>query len=103
MSADILTQIVVREKEDIEKKKLSETHIELGGRGTEFTSDSGNCGGLNFAHSIPDFATSPSQFSWDRKNIQGSTKRRALGCEKFPPGPAWLLFSKTGPPFSGSL
>ena len=48
MSADILTQIVVREKEDIEKKKLSETHIELGGRGTEFTSDSGNCGGLNF-------------------------------------------------------
>ena len=35
--------------------------------------------------------------------IQGTTKRRALGCENFLPGPAWLLLSKTGPPFSGSL
>ena len=29
-------------------------------------------------------------------------KRRALGCEKFLPGPAWLLLSNTGPPFSPS-
>ena len=31
------------------------------------------------------------------------TKRWALGCEKYPPGPAWLLLSETGPPFSGFL
>ena len=28
---------------------------------------------------------------------------RALGCEKFLPGPAWVVLSKTGPPFSGTL
>ena len=27
----------------------------------------------------------------------------ALGCEKFLPDPAWLLLSKSGPPFSLSL
>ena len=31
--------------------------------------------------------------------VQRWTKRWALGCEKFLPGPAWLLLSKTGPPF----
>ena len=36
-------------------------------------------------------------------SIQGFTKRWALGCEKFLPGPAWLLLSKTGPPFSASM
>ena len=27
----------------------------------------------------------------------------ALGCEKFLPGPAWLLLSETGPPLSASM
>ena len=36
-------------------------------------------------------------------HLQGSTKRWALGCVKFLAGPAWLLLSKTGPPFSPSL
>ena len=31
------------------------------------------------------------------------TIRWVLGCEKFLPGPAWLLLSKTGSPFSASL
>ena len=31
------------------------------------------------------------------------TLRRTLGCENFLPGPAWLLLSKTCPPFSPSL
>ena len=35
--------------------------------------------------------------------VQGSTKWRALSCEKFLSGPVWLLLSKTGPPFSGAL
>ena len=35
--------------------------------------------------------------------LRGFTKRWALGCEKFLLGPAWLLLSKTGPPFSASL
>ena len=36
--------------------------------------------------------------------VQGSTIRRALGCEKFQPGPAWVVLSIiTGPPFSGAL
>ena len=26
-----------------------------------------------------------------------------ISCEKFLPGPAWLLLSKTGPPFTSSL
>ena len=38
-----------------------------------------------------------------KMNIQGSAKRWALGCENFLPGPAWLLLSKTGPPFSPYL
>ena len=35
--------------------------------------------------------------------IQRWAKRWALGCEIFLPGPAWLLLSKSGPPFSLSL
>ena len=35
-------------------------------------------------------------------DVHGFTIRRALGCVKFLPGPAWLLFSETGPPFSAS-
>ena len=35
--------------------------------------------------------------------LHGFTKRWAQGCVKFLPGPAWLLLSKTGPPFSASL
>ena len=35
--------------------------------------------------------------------VRGFTKRWALGCVKFIPDPAWLLLSKTGPPFSASL
>ena len=35
-------------------------------------------------------------------NVQSWTKRRAQGCKKFPPGPSWLLLSKTGPPLSPS-
>ena len=35
--------------------------------------------------------------------VQRWTIRRALGCEKFPTSLAWLLLSKTGPPFSPSL
>ena len=38
-----------------------------------------------------------------RSTVQGFTKRWALGCEKCLPGPAWLLLSKTGPPFGLSL
>ena len=38
-----------------------------------------------------------------RKIRVGFTKRRALGCVKFLPGPAWLLLSEPGPPFSASL
>ena len=41
-----------------------------------------------------------------KMNIQGSAKsakRWALGCEKILPCPAWLLLSKTGPPFSPYL
>ena len=38
-----------------------------------------------------------------KMNIQGSAKRWALGCENFLPCPAWLLLSKTGPPFSPYL
>ena len=34
-------------------------------------------------------------------SMQSFTKRRALGCEKFLPGHAWLLLSKTVPPFTG--
>ena len=34
---------------------------------------------------------------------EGSTKRRALGCEKFQPGPAWVVLSKTVQPCSGAL
>ena len=37
------------------------------------------------------------------KSLQRWTKRWTLGCEKFLPGPAGLLLSKTGPPFSPSL
>ena len=37
------------------------------------------------------------------KPVQGSTKRRALSCEKFLSGPAWVMLSKAGPPFSGAL
>ena len=40
-------------------------------------------------------------FRWPK--LQGSPKRRALGCEKFQPGPAWVVLSKTGPPLSGAL
>ena len=36
-------------------------------------------------------------------DVQRCTKRWALGCKKFLPGPAWLLLSKTGPPFGPSL
>ena len=36
-------------------------------------------------------------------DVQSFTKRWALGCVKFLPGPAWLVLSKTGPPFSASL
>ena len=36
-------------------------------------------------------------------SLQGSTKRRALGCEKFLRGLAWVVLSKTGPPFSRAL
>ena len=36
-------------------------------------------------------------------SIQRWPIRRALGCEKFLPDPAWLLLSKTGPSFSPSL
>ena len=39
----------------------------------------------------------------DHVVVQRWTKRRALGWEKFLPGPAWLLLSETGPPFSPSL
>ena len=35
--------------------------------------------------------------------VQRFPKRWALGCWKFLPGLAWLLLSKTGPPFSASL
>ena len=38
-----------------------------------------------------------------RLTIQKWAKKRTLGCEKFQPGPAWLLLSKTSPPFSPSL
>ena len=34
---------------------------------------------------------------------RASLKGGPLGCEKFLPGLAWLLLSKTGPPFSASL
>ena len=37
------------------------------------------------------------------QRIQRWTKRWALGCEEFPPDPAWLLLSKTGPLFSTSM
>ena len=32
-----------------------------------------------------------------------SESRWVLGCIKFLPGPAWLMLSETGPPFSASL
>ena len=35
--------------------------------------------------------------------IQRSAKRLVRGCEKFPPGLAWLVLSKTGPLFSPTL
>ena len=38
----------------------------------------------------------------DKLRIQGSTKRRALGCKKFLHGPAWVVLSKTSPPFRGA-
>ena len=38
-----------------------------------------------------------------KPHIQRWTKRWALGCEKFLPGPAWLLLSRPCPPFSPSL
>ena len=37
------------------------------------------------------------------RSVQSFTNRWALGCEKFMPGRAWLLISKTGPPFRASL
>ena len=40
---------------------------------------------------------------WMEGTVQGSTIRRAVGCEKFLTGPAWVVLSKTGPPFSGAL
>ena len=42
---------------------------------------------------------------WDvmKPQLQGFSKRRAPGCEKFLPCPAWVVLSKTGPPFSGAL
>ena len=36
-------------------------------------------------------------------DVQGFTKRGAVGYEKFLSGTAWQLLSKTGPPFSASL
>ena len=35
--------------------------------------------------------------------VQTWAKRRALGCEKFQLGPAWLSLSKTGLPFGPSM
>ena len=35
--------------------------------------------------------------------VQRWAKRWAQGCKKFLTGPAWLLLSRTGPPFSTSL
>ena len=35
--------------------------------------------------------------------LQRWVKRRALGCEKLLPDPAWLLLSETGPTFSPPL
>ena len=36
-------------------------------------------------------------------DLQGSLIRRALGFDKFQPGPAWEVLSKTGPPLCGAL
>ena len=43
------------------------------------------------------------QISTNADKVQGSTRRRALGCKKFLPSPAWVVLSKTGPHFSGAL
>ena len=37
------------------------------------------------------------------RSVQRWAQRWALGCRTFLPGPAWLMLSKTGPPFSPFL
>ena len=55
-----------------------------------------------FLTSMPREAKDTVEFADSRCTIaivQKWAKRRALGCEKSLPGPAWLFLSKTGPPF----
>ena len=45
----------------------------------------------------------PPYIGFDNECVPRWADRRALGSEKFLPGPAWLLHSKTSPPFIPSL